>query len=201
MGDTEEDNIQFHKHCQKTVLSAFGPDGTGATWDKIYALNLPNLVGNWRAEFERNTENITQDLASILKIVNDNCKPCDCDCNLLAASKVSDGNIISRNRHVYKIDAEDDLNPTVDLKEYQDNTRDIVRFEYHIRNARLDKTIRVNKPTLRIHEMDNPTDWTVSCFTDDNLVEKSTTAVFVFRADMELKLLEYGLAYKRTDTK
>ena len=31
-----EEVVLFHKHCQKTVCSAYGYDGRGATWDILY---------------------------------------------------------------------------------------------------------------------------------------------------------------------
>lgn len=63
----------FHRHCQKTVCSAYSYNGTGKTWDVIYSQrsNLTNLPTNWIRYFTRNDENITQDLESILELIND----------------------------------------------------------------------------------------------------------------------------------
>ncbi len=33
---SEEEVVPFHKHCQKTVCSAYGYNGRGATWDTLY---------------------------------------------------------------------------------------------------------------------------------------------------------------------
>ena len=67
------DEIAFHRHCQKTVCSAYGYNGAGKTWDVIYSQrsNLTNLPTNWIRYFTRNDENITQDLESILELIND----------------------------------------------------------------------------------------------------------------------------------
>lgn len=82
------DPVTFHRHCQKTVLSAYGiqpqdspstdPDeGEGLTWSTIRELqlsNLPNFNDNlrqgWIYYFTNNHNNITQDLASILQIID-----------------------------------------------------------------------------------------------------------------------------------
>lgn len=65
--------IPFHRHCQKTVCSAYGYNGAGKTWDVIYSQrsNLTNLPTNWIRYFTRNDENITQDLESILELINE----------------------------------------------------------------------------------------------------------------------------------
>ena len=72
-GVTSND-IDPHRHCQATVLSAYGPDGGGMSWNEItkvmedgYANNLPE---NWMSFFTSNRDNITQDLAGILKLIN-----------------------------------------------------------------------------------------------------------------------------------
>ena len=63
--------IPFHKHCQKTVCSAYGSDGNGMTWNTLCPgttgdlANLQNIVGkyssstNWTSYFSRNTNNMT----------------------------------------------------------------------------------------------------------------------------------------------
>ena len=61
--------VAFHKHCQRTVLSAYGPEGEGATWNVINGVTGEHLPTNWKEGF-RNTENITQDLASILRLMD-----------------------------------------------------------------------------------------------------------------------------------
>lgn len=75
-GTNEE--IKFHRHCQKTVLSAYGLEGQGATWDTLHPNSnddlqyLNNIVGEnrkWWNLFEHE-ENITQDLRSILELLN-----------------------------------------------------------------------------------------------------------------------------------
>ena len=65
-------DVPFHRHCQKTVCSAYSYNGTGKTWDVIYSQrsNLPNLPTNWISYFTRNDENITQDLEAILELIN-----------------------------------------------------------------------------------------------------------------------------------
>ena len=69
-----DSGVEPHRHCQATVLSAYGPNGGGMSWDEItkvinggYANNLPE---NWTSFFTSNRDNITQDLAGILKIIN-----------------------------------------------------------------------------------------------------------------------------------
>ena len=66
-------SVDFHRHCQATVLSANGTSAqNGLSWTYISRLkdSLDNLPENWIEEFKGNIENITQDLASILKIMN-----------------------------------------------------------------------------------------------------------------------------------
>ena len=66
-------SVDFHRHCQATVLSANGTDEqNGLSWTYINKLkdSLGNLPENWIEEFKVNKENITQDLASILKLLN-----------------------------------------------------------------------------------------------------------------------------------
>lgn len=196
---SNEDDIQFHKHCQKTVLPAHGTSGKiGATWQTIQTLldnnELPNLDPSWIEKFQENPTTITDDLAAILKIINDNYHECQCDSNLLPVQNVSNGSPIVKNVNVYKMSVAETLTPTVDLTNYGNNTIDIVTFEYHITNNGT-STIEVNAPS--IIGIASPSTWKISCFTDDNNIESGTTSVFVFRADMRNKLLEYGLAYKR----
>ena len=107
---------------------------------------------------------------------------------------MSNGSPIVKNVNVYKMSVTSTLTPTVDLTNYRNNTTYIVTFEYHITNNGT-STIQVNAPS--IIGIANPSTWKISCFTDDNNIESGTTSVFVFRADMRNKLLEYGLAYKR----
>ena len=64
-------SVDYHKHCQKTVLSAYGTDGRGATWGVLSNLSLPNLPANWLNYYkENNPPNITYDFAATLKIIN-----------------------------------------------------------------------------------------------------------------------------------
>ena len=65
------DEVKFHRHCQKTILSAYGPDGNGLTWNTINNLDLPNLPATWRDNFTSNTNNITEDLKALLNLIND----------------------------------------------------------------------------------------------------------------------------------
>ena len=62
--------IPFHKHCQQTVCSAYGWGGQGATWEIISNLQLGHLPEEWKDFFMENENNITQDLASILKLID-----------------------------------------------------------------------------------------------------------------------------------
>ena len=65
------EEVAFHKHCQKTVLSAYGINGQGATWDVISGLPLSNLGENWLDKFQgTDHKTITDDLASILVLVD-----------------------------------------------------------------------------------------------------------------------------------
>jgi len=68
-----EDGVAFHKHCQRTVLSAYG-GGQGATWSAIESLDLSNLPSGWIDYFKHTSDsenNMTYDFAAILKILND----------------------------------------------------------------------------------------------------------------------------------
>jgi hypothetical protein len=65
--------VDFHRHCQKTVLPAKGTrDSEGATWNTIAGLNgvLTNLPNGWLGEFSNNTNNITEDFRGVLKVIN-----------------------------------------------------------------------------------------------------------------------------------
>lgn len=68
--------VPFHRHCQKTVCSAHGyMEAIGKTWDLIDILSLPNIqkvLGSvsWKGYFTKNNDNITQDLASILELID-----------------------------------------------------------------------------------------------------------------------------------
>lgn len=62
-GSSTVDEIPFHKHCQKTVCSAY-QGGDGYTWNIIDTLTLDNLSfidvdGGWKSFFTRNDDNIT----------------------------------------------------------------------------------------------------------------------------------------------
>lgn len=69
------ETIPFHRHCQKTVLAARGTDGSeGATWSTISDLQLTCdtlrlIKGDWIGLFT-DGNNITDDLAAILKLIN-----------------------------------------------------------------------------------------------------------------------------------
>ena len=75
-GENVSGEIPFHKHCQKTVCSAYGYDGNGATWNILYhggkddLVNIQQFVSNWHNFFTGNEENITQDLRSILELID-----------------------------------------------------------------------------------------------------------------------------------
>ena len=69
------ETIPFHKHCQKTVCSAYGYQGQGKTWNVLYDQrnNLVNLGSDWISFFNghgEDNENITYDLLAILKLIN-----------------------------------------------------------------------------------------------------------------------------------
>lgn len=66
-------SIDLHRHCQKTVLSANGVGNQdGKTWNTIYALrnSLSQLPTNWISQFADNKDNITQDFATTLRLIN-----------------------------------------------------------------------------------------------------------------------------------
>ena len=67
-------DVTFHRHCQQTVLSAYGVGGGGATWSTIDDLkgslsNLSIIHSNWINLFESNA-NMTDDLADILSLID-----------------------------------------------------------------------------------------------------------------------------------
>lgn len=65
---TSNSIIPFHKHCQQTVCSAYGFEGNGATWKTIRdSIGIPSA---WKEAFKENHNNITQDIRTILEIVN-----------------------------------------------------------------------------------------------------------------------------------
>lgn len=63
----EGETIPYHRHCQKTVCSAYGYQGAGKTWTTLYHGNAGDLSniqkfitqGNWGDYFTRNENNIT----------------------------------------------------------------------------------------------------------------------------------------------
>ena len=61
--------VDYHRHCQATVLGATGdPHNEGLTWSTIRDLTLGNIemfVPNWLDYFTENN-NITDDLKAIL---------------------------------------------------------------------------------------------------------------------------------------
>lgn len=116
---------------------------------------------------------------------------------MLPTHDTENGSPIIPNVNIYNIDASNDFSPIVDLEAYKNNNIDVVRFEYHITNLTTDKEIQVLVPTIVINGKESPSDWTITCFTDDNKIAPDITSIIVFRANMKSKLLEYGLAYKR----
>ena len=79
---SSEETIPFHRHCQKTICSAYGPNGNGLTWNILYRggendlANIQSYVSQsssgseWYNYFTGNEDNITQDLRSILELIN-----------------------------------------------------------------------------------------------------------------------------------
>ena len=64
--------VPFHRHCQKTVCSAY-QGGNGLTWPTIDILTLDNLsfiTEGWKSYFTGDSDNMTDDLASILKLID-----------------------------------------------------------------------------------------------------------------------------------
>ena len=61
-------SVDYHKHCQMTVLSANGTGNqNGATWDVINsASGVSKLPAGWKDKFKNNKANITEDIRSIL---------------------------------------------------------------------------------------------------------------------------------------
>ena len=72
-GENVSGEIPVHRHCQKTVLSASGiPSGNGATWYNISDLSekLNYLPEKWLEKYFLFNQNITEDLASVLELIN-----------------------------------------------------------------------------------------------------------------------------------
>lgn len=70
-GSEGSDYIINHRHCQATILSAYGPTGDGKSKDYIDHLDLPYLYdSNWKSHFSGNTQNITQDFKAVLELLN-----------------------------------------------------------------------------------------------------------------------------------
>ena len=72
-GENVSGEIPFHKHCQKTILAASGiPSGNGATWSTISDLSekLNYFPENWLEKYFMSNHNITEDLASVLELIN-----------------------------------------------------------------------------------------------------------------------------------
>lgn len=78
-----EDPVKFHRHCQKTVCSAYGYSGSGATWNILAGsdnpstnMGLPNIQDALSGSetvisyFNNNQHNnITYDLRAILELI------------------------------------------------------------------------------------------------------------------------------------
>ena len=70
--DGESSTIPFHRHCQKTVLSAYGPNGNGATWNILDSQEFDNLPADWKTRFMHTSDiNITSDLKAILSLIDE----------------------------------------------------------------------------------------------------------------------------------
>ena len=67
-------NVDNHRHCQATVLGATGePHGNGLTWNEINNGPFPNIdaiYSDWRNILFSRNDNMTQDLAGILTLIN-----------------------------------------------------------------------------------------------------------------------------------
>ena len=67
-------NIDYHRHCQATVLGASGePSGSGLTWGEINGLSLGSIDAmwsGWKNELFLGNSNMTKDLAGILKLID-----------------------------------------------------------------------------------------------------------------------------------
>lgn len=80
---SDEPPVDFHRHCQKTVCSAYGYGGSGATWDILAGssnpesdMGLPNIQEALSGSetvisyFNNNQHNnITYDLRAILELI------------------------------------------------------------------------------------------------------------------------------------
>jgi hypothetical protein len=53
------------------VCSAYGYAGQGATWDLIDQSTFDYLPAGWKDRFRNNAKNITQDLKTILGLIDD----------------------------------------------------------------------------------------------------------------------------------
>lgn len=68
--------VAYHRHCQATILPAYGTEnGNGLSWGIIQGLkdeltNLDKVAPGWLDKFRGNTQNITQDLAGLLQVTN-----------------------------------------------------------------------------------------------------------------------------------
>ena len=72
-GESVAGEIPVHRHCQKTVLAASGiPSGNGATWSTISELSekLSYFPEKWLEKYFMSNQNITEDLASVLELIN-----------------------------------------------------------------------------------------------------------------------------------
>lgn len=69
---SEQNSVDFHRHCQGTILSVYGHQGDGRTTDIFQQANLRNLPSNWQQDYFARGENktITHDLKSILEILD-----------------------------------------------------------------------------------------------------------------------------------
>ena len=64
-------SVDNHRHCQATVLSANGTGNQdGKSWGEINNLTLSNLPSNWKSYFTVNKNNVTQDFAATLKLID-----------------------------------------------------------------------------------------------------------------------------------
>ena len=69
---SSEYTVDFHRHCQGTILSVYGHQGDGRTTDIFQLANFVNFPSTWREDFFNRPENktLTHDLKSVLELVD-----------------------------------------------------------------------------------------------------------------------------------
>lgn len=216
-------DVTFHRHCQRTICSAHGHDGQDcSTWNAINGLYsptdlLPSLSSclgvdeTWISYFQGNDDNITQDLAAILKLVDKVAaksvsSSATIDYNLVPVNSAllesyGDNNdlytepaVIDGSHYVFKVEQNGGrCRPRAFLAEKYINSTDMVQWEFHVKNLSSSRSITVEEPYVLFRGQET---YDVMWLTDQKVVAPETTNIYVLRADVAEETVTVSLAHQ-----